>query len=458
MAVTLLLPRKGWRSMHDSAIQMTSDIWHFHNRGNSAAGIQENSSRCNRFDDAYIRGFTERFAEYCDATSPASLTCFSHQAFNLRLDTFCVGTPAEFNRKVDQAKPISLTCRLRKEYDLPNGIPLLRDLPNYGWFDTGAFKVFEEFLSVDESTEPLSLHDDSNSTSSSKESGRGYSFLIKREWDHNMWHELLQIFSLYNSVEVLRKSIDPKTGEPFFTEEDARLSKLVILDDIERGPYFDPWTADTGLPPVKMKNVLSGSETTPKSVLVPLVGIANPLWQGDWQRLPCGESALLHKLVQKVLSFYDIPSSSQAPHRPQRLVMIDRMHSRHLLHVTALFEALQARHPEIKMTLLDYGTLDFKAQLETDQTTDILVGVHGAGLTHGMFLPPRSTMAQILPPTLDHYGFENMARFLGHKYYSTHTKAFESVNHTGDWHHDDVFIEEEDFLKFMDEVITGASA
>ncbi|KAI7326500.1 hypothetical protein KC315_g7542 [Hortaea werneckii] len=437
---------------------MTSDIWHFHSRDKSAAGIQGPSSRCNRFDDAYIRGFTQRFAEYCDATSPASLTCFSHQAFNLRLDTFCVGAPAYFNQEDGQTKPISLNCRLRKEYNLPDGIPLLQDMPNYRWFDTGTFKVFEEFIRIGENVQSSSSHEGSYPVSSTQDSEKGYSFLIKREWDHNMWHELLQIFSLYNSVEVLRRSTDPKTGMPFFTEEDAKLSKLVILDDIEPGPYFDPWTADTDLPPVKLRDVLNGKETAPQKILVPLVGIANTLWQGDWEQIPCGESPLLHNLTQKVLSFYGIRHSSQTPDRPQKLVMINRKHSRHLIHTDALFDALQARHPEVEMTLLDYGTLDFKAQLELDQTTDILVGVHGAGLTHGMFLPRHSTLAQILPPTLDHYGFENMARFLGHKYYSTHSKAFESANHTGDWHHDDVFMEEEEFLKFMDEVIEGASA
>ncbi|KAI7212881.1 hypothetical protein KC333_g6879 [Hortaea werneckii] len=437
---------------------MTSDIWHFHNRDKPATEIHGPSSRCNRFDDAYIRGFTQRFAEYCDATSHASLTCFSHQAFNLRLDTFCVGAPAYFNQEDGQTKPISLNCRLRKEYNLPDGIPLLQDIPNYRWFDTGTFKVFEEFLRIGENVQSSNSHEGSYPVSSTQDSDKGYSFLIKREWDHNMWHELLQIFSLYNSVEVLRRSIDPKTGMPFFTEEDAKTSKLVILDDIEPGPYFDPWTADTDLPPVKLRDVLNGKETAPQKILVPLVGIANTLWQGDWEQLPCGESPLLHNLTQKVLSFYDIRDASQTTHRPRKLVMINRKHSRHLLHTHALFDALQARHPEIEMTLLDYGTLDFKAQLELDQTTDILVGVHGAGLTHGMFLPRHSTIAQILPPTLDHYGFENMARFLGHKYYSTHSKAFESVNHTGDWHHDDVFMEEEEFLKFMDEVIEGASA
>ncbi|RMY15299.1 hypothetical protein D0868_00968 [Hortaea werneckii] len=437
---------------------MTSDIWHFHNRDKPATEIHGPSSRCNRFDDAYIRGFTQRFAEYCDATSPASLTCFSHQAFNLRLDTFCVGAPAYFNQDEGPTKPISLNCRLRNEYNLPDGIPLLQDIPNYRWFDTGTFKVFEEFIRIGENVQSSSSHEGSYPVSSTQDSEKGYSFLIKREWDHNMWHELLQIFSLYNSVEVLRRSTDPKTGMPFFTEEDAKVSKLVILDDIEPGPYFDPWTADTDLPPVKLRDVLNGKETAPQKILVPLVGIANTLWQGDWEQIPCGESPLLQNLTQKVLSFYGIQHASQTTHRPQKLVMINRKHSRHLLHTDALFDALQARHPEIEMTLLDYGTLHFKAQLELDQTTDILVGVHGAGLTHGMFLPRHSTLAQILPPTLDHYGFENMARFLGHKYYSTHSKAFESVNHTGDWHHDDVFMEEEEFLRFMDEVIEGASS
>ncbi|GAB1742352.1 hypothetical protein NU219Hw_g7902t1 [Hortaea werneckii] len=270
-----------------------------------------------------------------------------------------------------------------------------------------------------------------------------------------MWHELLQIFSLYNSVEVLRRSIDPKTGMPFFTEEDARLSKLVILDDIEPGPYFDLWTADTGLPPVKLKDVSKGKETAPKRILVPLVGIANTLWQGDWEHLPCGESPLLHNLTQKVLNVYGIRPASQTVRRPQKLVMIDRKHRRRLLHTDALFDALQDRYPEITMSLVDYSTINFKAQLELDQATDILVGVHGAGLTHGMFLPPHSIIAQILPPTVNHYGFENMARFLGHKYHSTYATPFDSANHTGDWHDDDVFVEEEEFLKFMDQVISS---
>ncbi|RMY97537.1 hypothetical protein D0862_08013 [Hortaea werneckii] len=440
--------------MHDSAIQLTSDIWHFHNRDKPVGGLQGPSSRCHRFDDAYILGFTERFAEYCDAASPASLTCFSHQAFNLRIDTFCVGAPADFNREADQAKPISLSCRLRKQYDLPDGIPLLQDTPNYRWFDTGLFKVFEEFISIGESTQSSSPQEGSHLVSSAQETEKGYSFLVKREWDHNMWHELLQIFSLYSSVEILRRSIDPKTGVPFFTEEDARRSKLVILDDIEPGPYFDPWTADTGLPPVKLEDVLKRKETAPKRILVPLVGIANTLWQGDWEQLPCGESPLLHNLTQKVLNVYGIRPASQTIRRPQKLVMIDRKHRRRLLHTDALFDALQDRYPEITMSLVDYSTMNFKAQLELDQATNILVGVHGAGLTHGMFLPPHSTIAQILPPTVNHYGFENMARFLGHKYYSTHATPFDSANHTGDWHHDDVFVEEEEFLEFMDQVIT----
>jgi hypothetical protein len=51
---------------------------------------------------------------------------------------------------------------------------------------------------------------------------------------------------------------------------------------------------------------------------------------------------------------------------------------------------LQEDFPLVKVQSFDFASMSYKEQLEIVQDTDILAGVHGAGLTHGMFLPPGS--------------------------------------------------------------------
>jgi hypothetical protein len=65
--------------------------------------------------------------------------------------------------------------------------------------------------------------------------------------------------------------------------------------------------------------------------------------------------------------------------------------------------------------------------------TDILMGVHGAGLTHGMFIPPGSAIVEILPPGVTYKGFRDMAKPLGHNHFSSHATGRPGQTVTGDW-------------------------
>jgi protein O-GlcNAc transferase len=47
---------------------------------------------------------------------------------------------------------------------------------------------------------------------------------------------------------------------------------------------------------------------------------------------------------------------------------------------------------------------------------------------------------------MDHRGFHNMATFLGHKYFRMIGFDFEYEGRTGDWHGDDVAVEEDILL------------
>lgn len=101
------------------------------------------------------------------------------------------------------------------------------------------------------------------------------------------------------------------------------------------------------------------------------------------------------------------------------------------------------------MQLIDFAPIPFRKQLEIIHGTDILVGVYGAGLTYGIFLPPRSVIAEILLPTVNYKGFRNVAGVLQHSYYSAHSSK-PPLRRRRNWHGEDIFLEEDKFMEFMD--------
>jgi capsular polysaccharide biosynthesis protein len=118
------------------------------------------------------------------------------------------------------------------------------------------------------------------------------------------------------------------------------------------------------------------------------------------------------------------------------------------------FEELKATIPHVKVQIIDFAAISFKEQLQIIHETDVLVGVHGAGLTHGMFLREGSVMVEILPPDLTHKGFRNLAGVMGHTYLSTHaTKPPETNSKDGNWHTEDVFLEKDRFIDLMEVAI-----
>lgn len=72
---------------------------------------------------------------------------------------------------------------------------------------------------------------------------------------------------------------------------------------------------------------------------------------------------------------------------------------------------------KVKLSEVDFNLLSFPEQIKHDLRTDIMVGPHGAGLMHNIFMRPRATLIEIF---IDGSGvnrhFHNLAFWSGHRY------------------------------------------
>ena len=66
---------------------------------------------------------------------------------------------------------------------------------------------------------------------------------------------------------------------------------------------------------------------------------------------------------------------------------------------------------------IDYGTLDFKDQIKKDLEIDVMVGPHGAGLMHSIFMRDRAVLLELfIDGSSVNRHFHNLANWAGKRY------------------------------------------
>ena len=66
---------------------------------------------------------------------------------------------------------------------------------------------------------------------------------------------------------------------------------------------------------------------------------------------------------------------------------------------------------------VDFSRLRFEDQVAVDATSDVLVGPHGAGLTHNVFMPRRAQLVELfVDGSSANRHFHNLATWAGHGY------------------------------------------
>lgn len=394
----------------------------------------------NRFNSKYLSNIRNASFQYCDASSSSSFTCFhSHTSDDANSDSLCITKGTLVDMAVSDDKKFLINCNIQEPWpaDVERGVIPFGNVRQY-WYDTGPkFIMDKHFDFVPESK--LNLPKQPIEVVDAEEQPRLFTLLIKREGEGNPWHCLMEIWSMTMTMDVLRTSIDPADPEqrPYFrVPEDVGNMQVIILDDRADGPYFDLWKLFSGREPIRLNQIHGNPEATEffkntnQRLILPLAGATNPSWQNDWQVRDCTHSDTLRAFVRRVLGHYNIQTpfasaeTNQKKRETVRVTVIDRKdaNTRRLVNQQALLTELRVRYPDVDVQEVDFGALTFAEQLTIAQQTDVLVGVHGAGLTHTMFLREQSAaVVEIQPSDMGdvYMGFRNIANMRGISYFRT---------------------------------------
>lgn len=83
---------------------------------------------------------------------------------------------------------------------------------------------------------------------------------------------------------------------------------------------------------------------------------------------------------------------------------------------TSLLQHIQSM-PDVELHVVDFAKMTFHEQIRQVAHTDILIGVHGNGLSHLLFLPPNSSVIELFPPDNHHLDYRVFAATRGLDYY-----------------------------------------
>ncbi|RSL65873.1 hypothetical protein CEP54_003998 [Fusarium duplospermum] len=385
-----------------------------------------------RYGLKYLENARDSADSYCKPGSSSSFHCFWSSTADNRNDAMCYGRGAVYDAEKRRWR-LNCDWKTPSEEELEKGAhDVPKDLTRY-WYNTGPGHVMH-YVKEDR---PKGVVDTK---------GRK-TILLKREGAGNVWHCLMEIIALAYTVDILQISVDPDTKEPFLTAKDGENAQVVVLDDQPDGPFFDLWKLFAKLPIRRIGNLTE--DEPPTDIILPFAGGSNTLWQGDWTPHGCRDSPLVKTFARRALALYGVKRQTRGD--DVVVTFVKRTGTRSLHNETELLEAARAVIPNMKLNEVDFATMKFKEQLEVVQKTDLLAGVHGAGLTHTMFLPRGSATLEILPDDFFHKGFRNLAQIMGNGYFSTHGKVPGGAD--SDWQNNAVEIEEDKFVEALREAV-----
>lgn len=400
---------------------------------------------CERFYGIpYLEYIATHQTPYCQPASQGALQCFSAPRYQHREqndwqnDTLCLAQGVRYGR-LDNESPsakqvgakFSMQCTLRNltQDSLASparakelyGFPELENMQEY-WFGTGIGPTLKDWYFAESP---------GGTECTSASANHEWILIVKRENNDNIWHKMNEIWQAKHTIDALQMSINPTTGQPWLTPEQAK-TITVVFDDDRQEPFDHLWTIASGNKPVRMSGLSPG--TCFGNVIIPLAGSSSPFWSAlleDAYHESCRNPVLLEAWVRRVFQFLNInvrPSTDV--HRQPTITIVDRAKNRKFINLDQWAATLRTRYPKSNITVADFATLSLEEQLNLVQQTDVFVGHHGAAMTHTLFLNPEAAVVEIYPPVFPSRGFRSLARMRGLSHFGANCMWPEEWNQT----------------------------
>lgn len=176
-----------------------------------------------------------------------------------------------------------------------------------------------------------------------------------------------------------------------------RDNQIIVWETYDyNSPFRDTFEAFTQNPIHDLK-FYRGKKVCFKNLMMPLLP---RMIFGLYYNTPivngCANSGLFHAFSEDILHRLKIPLYSRVGSRKIRITIISRKTKfRQMLNEPELIEEIQKNENYIVKSIVFERNLKFKDQLEIIRNTDVLIGMHGAGLTHLLFLPNWATIFEV---------------------------------------------------------------
>ncbi|KAK0161010.1 hypothetical protein PV327_009530 [Microctonus hyperodae] len=233
-------------------------------------------------------------------------------------------------------------------------------------------------------------------------------YIMKIDATVNMYHHFCDFFNLYASLHVNQSH--PST---FKTD-----NHILIWESYSyRSAFQDTFEAFTKNPLWDLKT-FTGKNVCFKNLVLPLLPrMIFGLYYNTPLIYGCEKSGLFKAFSEHIIHRLNIPLHKKNDSKIRVTLLSRDTRYRRILNENELVAALEKK-PEYKVQKVVYNRdMSFKKQLEITRNSDIFIGIHGAGLTHMMFLPDWAAIFELYNCE-DASCYKDLARLRGVKYFT----------------------------------------